>query len=846
MSRRSVRLFISGLAPQEVILAFALALLLALALTPRVCAQGTMGMLPGPISTQELDGYAQRLALSPQQRRALDAIHDQYKQEFRVLRDGEIAAFLKTMREMDSGGSMPPRKKVEDFLQQMDALSRKIAALDNRLFDQLQNSLTEEQLLMMPRARMARQRDRMDSMQLMWMGGERPMDISALAFGLELSAADRAAADVVLSPYETRLTGDMEKLYASSHKTILGMYESLEKAGITEESLQDPAQAEKLAQAMQQVWMDMMTRNQEMTAAIAELNDRTQRSIVATLSPDAARQFRNRYHARAYPEAAFALYPHDYVFAPALKREDLTAEQREAVTTIRDEMQRKLDAMLDQTVRDIVAWRKSMNPFEYDQQKAEEYQKKQMNLRTQCDKIRSDANVSLEAALGKELLDKIGRLKTIEQEPQEELVAGAVDGDLGQTVEMAEAKTDDGGEEGMEQSYGVDQFLPAAISEMELRDAARQLALTDEQNAVMRELHQRYMESFQTLYEGEVGSLQKAVATMWSYDEQTQTSTAPTTETINEVYRLRAAALAAIRKTDESFFAEVELAVLTPEQTKNMPRVRALRDRVTYNRMTYYWGGENNEASIDLSRLIFKRASTVPESERASLDVEMIKYEQALLPLLKERYARSLETQKVQELWQAEITRAQAEGDANNIKLGLRYQELMREPQRALADASEAVAKLNRTTIDAVCAMLSPEASQSLRREYNRWAFPNVYGDTGAMDKYLSRAAALPDLTPDQAQRLGETAASYLPAYAAVCEEMVAASSGPQRNPYLATIEEEEVDDWQRREETLSKLRFDRAELNSRAASQVREILSEDQVKRLGPPPVSDQEKQWD
>src|SRR6185436_14805703 len=130
------------------------------------------------------------------------------------------------------------------------------------------------------------------------------------------------------------------------------------------------------------------------------------------------RSFRNRYYRQAHPEAAFALFSHDYVFAPALKRDDLTPEQRQAVIEARDQMQRQLDAILDEAVNSMSTYRRSMSPFEYDQQKAEEYQKKQAELSAKADEARTAANTALEAALGKELLDKVGRVKAVREEPQ--------------------------------------------------------------------------------------------------------------------------------------------------------------------------------------------------------------------------------------------------------------------------------------------------------------------------------------------------------------------------------------------------------------------------------------------
>ena len=89
-------------------------LVLAAGAAPPAWAQGTEGMLPEPISTHELKGYADRLKLSAQQRQAADAIHDQYKRDFRALRQGEIADFLKDMRSLQ--GSVMPRRDVMESI----------------------------------------------------------------------------------------------------------------------------------------------------------------------------------------------------------------------------------------------------------------------------------------------------------------------------------------------------------------------------------------------------------------------------------------------------------------------------------------------------------------------------------------------------------------------------------------------------------------------------------------------------------------------------------------------------------------------------------------------------------
>ncbi len=800
-------------------------------------AQGTMGMLPGPISTVELDGYAQRLRASPQQRRAMDAIHDHYKNEFRALRETEIAEFLKTMRQMDEGDLMPQRKRLEEFMRQMDVLIRKISTLDNRLFDEIQPVLTEEQLAMMPRVRLARQRNRYDKMQVVWMGGERPVDISEIVAGMDFSDADRAVASDLLGPYESRLTADMEKMYQGSTKTITGVYDALAGLGFDEQMMQDPDQMEKVGEAMQTVWMDLMSKNIEQVRGVAELNDRTMRSIAAAVSPDVSRDFRNRYYRRAYPEAAYAMFMHDYVFAPALRRDDLTPQQREALTVVRDDMLRKLDSVLERAVANAQQWRNDVNPFTYDQTRAEAYQKKMVDLRAESDRIRDEANAALLAALGEELLDKIGRIKYSHHEPDSEEAEIAMGGDIADfdlDDDEADAMFDDEDDDiDAGYAHGFDQFVPPAISPAEFAEMAQILELSDEQQIVARDLHQRYVQAFEAKSQREFAELQKIVNAMWVWDEQTNTSRGPTELTVTTAYRLRGEAMEAVRRSDNEFFTEIEIAVLTPEQIERLPRVRLTRDRTVYNRGATHWGVP--EASMDVSRLVRRQRGLFNADQWAPIDEELFRYEKAVVPMFQKRFERTMDVQKAQELWQAEAARLRAAGDESAMRTaGMRYGEIMREPQRALAEVALELSAFNRQSMARIAALAEGEAGHTLRAAYNRAAHPAVYSDGGSMDKPLRLARALPDLTPEQSRQLSDLAAQYHPAYAAVCERMIEANAGTGYAQMWASPDESNAEDWQKHEESLAKLRFDRSELNARAAGSLRAILNEDQLKRIG------------
>ena len=87
-------------------------------IAPGASAQGTDGAVPDPISTAELNRYAERLGLSDQQRVALDALHDEYKRDFRTLREGDIAKMRAAAGSMQ--GTMPSKEELEKILKDME------------------------------------------------------------------------------------------------------------------------------------------------------------------------------------------------------------------------------------------------------------------------------------------------------------------------------------------------------------------------------------------------------------------------------------------------------------------------------------------------------------------------------------------------------------------------------------------------------------------------------------------------------------------------------------------------------------------------------------------------------
>ncbi len=183
------------------------AVILAAVLVPPAAGQGTSGTMPEPIRTPELERYARRLGLGPQQRLAAQSYHDDYKREFRLLREGEIAEFLAEMQSLQTAGTFPSREKVSRIFTKMDGLNRKIRVLDDRFFDRLLPMLDEMQASALPRVRKARARKRFSVSGMSFSMSGVPVDLSDLTLDLDLDPETRAAIDPVLMIYEDRTPG---------------------------------------------------------------------------------------------------------------------------------------------------------------------------------------------------------------------------------------------------------------------------------------------------------------------------------------------------------------------------------------------------------------------------------------------------------------------------------------------------------------------------------------------------------------------------------------------------------------------------------------------------------------
>ncbi len=840
--------------------------LLAVPIADRASAQGTSGMLPTPISSRDLDVYGDTLGLTPEQRDATDAIHDRYREEFRVLREGDIEQYMQEVGGMWRGGfSSLNRKAIEASIQKLDRLMVRIRLTDDILFDGIQAMLTDEQATQLARVMQARDRARYRS------GGTRVagfvnraarVDLSQLYTGMELTEQEREATDPFVLQYEGRLSADMKALYQATTHMFLDVLDSLEEQGI---SLDDPAammsNPRGMRDAMRTAFGESMKKPRDKASAISDLNRRSHRLISELMEPGTATTFRDRYLRRGYPEvprtsASSALRSYQAV----LNRRDLPPSARSDVKDASVAYRSRRRVVVDEMIDAIDKFRSEWVPMNLgrggDGPSREDHEAKLNGFRERLATSDQTALEALYAMIDDELAATI----------RAAVASGSFDTDDGDGAAGAVfgAPSADAGAGGIA-PLGPDPYLPTPITRRDIATYRERLKFNDTDWYVLQSLHEEYVDSFNRVRQTDIAAVRAAERAIAPAADEDDDATPVTPEQIDTLFDLRAKALKSIQQIDGLLFDDLETLLATPEQQPDAQRLRLARDRFVYNRglgestlSTVYgggqrgqrgrgnrrsrgaWGGLGNtgtqEAAVDIGRLVDEME--LDDQLRAETSKLLVEYETAARDGFRRQYESSMLLQRESRKLQARMQQRSGEGDGEQGRERRRnrwqaYSALMEGDGKKVDEARRLMVDLNRATLSTLTDTLSADDARTLGDVYNRAAFPTIYDNPRAAGRYLVAALALRDLEDQQRARVQSIHAAYEPEFRVVADRIRDVYAEP------AEVSGEGRERWrgyQTRRNKLEVLEFDRGEVNARAFRQLRDVLNDEQETRLRMP----------
>jgi hypothetical protein len=793
-----------------------LAALLTCLAAGRSLAQGTMGMLPDPMTTSELMRDLSRLDLSPEQKQAAQRLHAQYRDRFAVLNEGDIKDLMKQMGDMS--GTLPERERIVKLLDDMERVQRKIAGVDNQFLDELQVVLTDEQRVGVDRIRLRRERARYRQSALNFAAGGTVTDIGEIIDEINLSPDTRTRIAPTLDAYELGLTRDLREVAEASARTIIGFFDALEEAGLDENALQNPETATEAMKVVMDAQQRTFAAVEAQSLDMFDKNRKAVQGLAANMSDAEAMRLRAQFVARE-EQSIGPILLRTAGWWDALKGfEPANDAERATVDGARNTIEQTLSPIITELTKSSVA-RARMGSLDTDvMAERQTYFKRLGAITGELTKAIADARAQLAAGLSP---NRALELSTSADGGIVENAVMAHGGDAGAAEDSPVHRPD---VLDMPPATAVDNLIIGRIREMELNRYADQLGLDDEIRAKLKDAHALYLDQYEAI---EV-RMRVEYAGVQSYVRADDGQYLPNPEFDVESYHSKRRQFAQeTRALDDVFLEQARVTIGVQPDDPNWKRITDHRLR---RRMSAAFnagmGVQSQEASVELGSLL----RHLEQRDELSPEVQNVLrgYEAALTPLYVEMYDRALTISKATDRWQ--IKQQEYVDGAPPVDFVESYHAIFGTSQEQFAETQTAIVELNFTTLETLQRVLPADEGERMRERYFRIGFPSIYSNQSAR-RALRQALRLQTLTVSQREQLEELASTFFPAFDAINDQLVETTRKQQ--PWLM-MKQDTQQEWmalQRRSETL---KYERRELEANVITTLGTTLDTDQVRQIG------------
>lgn len=816
--------------------AWLVAVLLAVIATRPANAQ--VPLVPDAIATPDLQPIIETLGLSDQQALTLLPIHDTYKERYRTFLDTDVKKLQDQLVEIGlrftrGRFEIPERKELEGIVSDFKRLLERSRSLDRGFFVEIGGILAEDQMPRLEQARINREL----TIYRQILGGVGEMNrgagvnLAEMTRRLDLSPQEREQVEPVLAQYESTLLAKSNDIYNILTDIAKVVLDFIDETGIRNMTL------EQMAAMAQNPPPDLMTRAQNIfdeaskpiqqgAYEVSQLNLRTYRNLAPLLSSEHVRDLRDRYFRRAYREIYNGDSRWERRYRRALQLEELTDEQRTAITEQRDSYTTQFDAAVDAGVAALESSRQYRSFRQFSQQDPDPAKEKLDDTIARRTSIEDQANNTLDALLGEALVAAVD--KDLEQDPdlpaeqrQARVRAQARARAAGPGEAQAEVRI-----EGQDAAQAIVQlegaleteesrYLPAPMNPQQFEKVLSEVRLTDDDRATAMAFFDTYRAAYDKL-RVEPLKIQK------EGEESTPTETAKARSSRHEE----------LIALDHRVFDDLALLLVDDATKQTLESIRQMRLRSAASDVAKVLAQSfgNDEAYIDIVAMVI--GSELSAEDRTHAWVTMTDYQARIAGHVQQRLEDSRDVRRRSEsMERAQRRRDGGGGTGGGAGQAIQFaMEKWREARASLSATNDKITAINREVLDQLAAALSSDAAWQVRLAYNQAAYPEIFRDDRGAEKSIQGALALPDLDDSQRERINEIAAQYRADFYALCEQMVGLRRQRDFDMLAGQMPQKEDID---REIELEKMRWNRNELGARARLKLSLILTDDQAKNL-------------
>ena len=801
-----------------------LLLLLAIAgVEVNVSAQGTNAQLPDPIDSRTITRILERYVQpTVPQWIEIENMHEAYLERFAKLRNEDIERFLKYMRE--TMGGVPDSRTTKELLRQLDRLRSKIKIEDERLFNEIAEYLDEDQLVGLARVRRIRERVRLTSGFAAPDATDRSIDIWTLLdrWDNELPPDVLARVDSALANYEERVIPLLRSWRKAQEAMMLALVDELQASGIGELSVENatPEELQKALEAFQLAYANAQANSRKAADALAQLNERTIKSLESLAGPEHGRDLRMAY----WDLLSNGRVVHDpgkleRIVWRLLDIEELAEETRDLVLATR-RTYRTLDdryaAELLALALEVQAIQIQADPADFkvaeieeSMQSIQEYIAVRKDL---AERLRDELRVKL-VGLGDPTLLAI-------------VDSGGARSPRDRVQVQAQSEDLPPGDPGR---GGPTDFIPRAISKRDLETIRANLDPEPWQQAILSTIYDDYLDMWRQEVEPTANACRQAQASIYRVDPERQQAFMDG-EALRRSYAHAKDAASRIEAVDAMFFSNLS-APISESQQGTLERLRVARSLDLFLRGT--------DPIFSPMEVSFRRPNIFSHLEKLELTTEEKDRVNLLLGTRSDsildaaRVARDVrfDTElRIHELNQR-MSQKLASGAIGSTEYGIAYRKLSDEMAQKYGEQIREWKLIEEEFQRDLMRLLDAENARLFAQSWKRESNPTVYRDPNEAGNPLRQALEIDDLTGEQIGAIASILAEYEVSWEQLSDEM--AGVREKIKEFGALSGPETYDDFRVLEQRYKQLEFEREETNLRALRRLALYLSPEQRVRI-------------
>lgn len=764
--------------------------------------------------------YLDRLDATDEQREASLRIHEQYRGDFGRLREGEIDQLLRLVHGQTEQ-RMSQRQRIGSMLQARSKVMHQIGSLEDRLFNDLSPFLAEFQRVMLPRMRMARERECYATNMTMPMAGG-TVDLSSIIDGLKLTGDLRDRVDPLLQGYEIQLTTGIKTLYDARNKMWLQIADSIEDDVVTSDGTSDHRRSASTIMRTTPAAVELASaKSVEAAAEIASLNRHTARAIAAVLPERDAWRFMECFYREAYSNGLDSSSSTCLSFDRILQTEKLTENQRLEIMSIRARFESASMRLMERGADLIDEYRRSPGWSSIGIERLSELRQRLDAVRRSRIELIESTKHSVESLVGTQSSRLLTAAAVMER-------ADRLSREMKEVA--ADDMLDDSRAADSDALPGPEPLLPGPISRGDALRYGRMLGLTDDALAIVESL----VADYQISYDERLATPRRALReTCQRRDAAAILSEAEIDAYIIRVDVARRAVLAVSRHADDRFFDDLRLFMVAEDERANaaIRRVRLTRERDCCRRALSSLGEslENGHGiPVDLIELVVNLR--LDPAQLQSLETVLPAYETAMTEGMRSLY--EIESTIAREKERLALTLQIANDATLRDAAVARFNRASDQGIRRELAARKTLMELNGATLLRLVDMLPFEMGFRLRQELERKTFPEVYVNPHSATPTIRKVLRLVDLSAEQRREVESIALTYHSEYNEISEKMAALCQGAAERPETLALSTSSDDAGF--ESSMGKLRFERDELCAATRERLRGVLSTGQAQRVG------------